>query len=64
MLITLYGTLQTIVELTSNDICLVALFLKAIEENGLVRVLIHGKATHNATTHDEVEIKLGLGCLN
>ena len=62
-LTTLDGTLQIIIELTSNDVCLVALLLEAIEENGLVCVLIHGKATHKATTHDEVKIKLGLGSL-
>ena len=61
MLTTLDGTLQTIIELTSFDVCLVALLLKAPEEGGLVCVLIHGKATHKATTHDEVKIKLWPG---
>ena len=42
-------------------VCLVALLPKAIEENGLVCVLIPEKATHKATTHGEVKIKLWPG---
>ena len=63
MLTSLDWALQIIIELNSNDVCIVALCLTAGEENGLVCVLLHGKATHKATTHDEIKNKLCLGSL-
>ena len=63
MLTSLDWALPIIIELNSNDVCIVALFLTAGEENCLVCVLLHGKATHKATTHDGIKIKLCLGSL-